>query len=213
MQINWTHDLLLPGYWLEHAKTLQWASNSLLTGLLEAQKKFHSTMRHGSEEEMDRSRLSYLGHLNSFMLIRGLAIENFLKGLSIQKYLDKNPEVELTFETVKKEAWKIKHSKYGFHDTLKIVKTICLEIPDDWRDFFERHREYVYWAGKYHNAKNLEMRDKAYEEERLATRARDYHLWKNIFETLYREVYGEDPGEEPLEFWGLVPNKGRPKGF
>ncbi len=205
MEINWTHDLLLPGYWLEYAKTLQWSSKSLLTGLLEAQKQFHSTMRNGSEEEMDRSRLSYLGHLNSFMLIRGLAIENFLKGLSIQKYLDNNPEVELTFDIVKKRVWRIKQNEYSLHDTLQIVETISPNIPDDWREFFERHREYVYWAGKYHIAKNLVMRDKAYAEEKQAARAKDYHLWKHIFETLYKEVYWEDPAEKPLDFWGLVP--------
>ncbi|HBS85670.1 MAG TPA: hypothetical protein DEA97_03885 [Bacteroidales bacterium] len=112
--------------------------------------------------------LKQIALFKSYMLIKGLSIENYLKGKSIEIYKKYNPTIYYyEFGEIKKKVWKI--NKGNGHQLTTIYKTCVNELKENEKEFLERLETFIDYAGKYH----LPINPENYKPENLKILSQD----------------------------------------
>jgi len=83
----------------------------------------------------------------SYILLLGYAIENYLKGASIEIYKLRNPNMKInSFNELKNKVW---HLKKTGHELIHIFDIIGLQLYKAEEKLLQKFEEYIIWRGKY----------------------------------------------------------------
>lgn len=93
----------------------------------------------------DNNQFEMISYINSYMMLLGFSMENYLKGASIEIYKLENGEKEITKFDDLKSIWK---SKDG-HDLLSIYTGIGISPTSQEKEFLETLTTHIKYAGRY----------------------------------------------------------------
>ena len=161
--------------WLENAEKLK-LSADLINKELEI---LIEPFLQGKQEYKDEEKIQAFWHSN-FLLI-GHALENLIKGLSIENNRDL-----ITFDKIYKEKWQCYNLGHGIS---KIAQDNISDLEENEIKLLEKLETYIVWAGKYPLPKKLDRYNA--EKPNLFLDSNENRRFNDLFEKIKNHLEKE----------------------